>query len=92
AISQGNLTLRIREAPLAVQPSPFGDGETVVLPRTQAEIEDEEGTGLAIVDEAVSLAALVEGLNALGVSTRDMIDILGAIKAAGALHAEFVIQ
>ncbi|MEM0945232.1 MAG: flagellar basal body P-ring protein FlgI, partial [Pseudomonadota bacterium] len=35
AISQGNLTLRIREAPLAVQPSPFGDGETVVLPRTQ---------------------------------------------------------
>ncbi|MEM7508414.1 MAG: flagellar basal body P-ring protein FlgI [Pseudomonadota bacterium] len=92
AISQGNLTLRIRETPVAVQPSPFGEGETVVLPRTEAEIEDETGTGLAIVDDTVSLAALVEGLNALGVSTRDMIDILSSIKAAGALHAEFVIQ
>ena len=92
AISQGNLTLRIRETPLAVQPSPFGEGETVVLPRTEAEIEEEPGTGLAIVDEAVSLAALVEGLNALGVSTRDMIDILSSVKAAGALHAEFIVQ
>ena len=92
AISQGNLTLRIRETPVAVQPSPFGEGETVVLPRTEAEIEEEPGTGLAIVDDSVSLAALVEGLNALGVNTRDMIDILSSIKAAGALHAEFVIQ
>lgn len=92
AISQGNLTLRIRETPVAVQPSPFGDGETVVLPRTEAEIEDAPGTGLAIVDDTVSLASLVEGLNALGVSTRDMIDILSSIKAAGALHAEFVVQ
>lgn len=92
AISQGNLTLRIRETPLAVQPSPFGDGETVVLPRTEAEIEDDPGTGLAIVEDTVSLASLVEGLNALGVSTRDMIDILSSIKAAGALHADFVIQ
>lgn len=92
AISQGDLTLRIREAPIAVQPSPFGDGETVVLPRTDVGIEEEEGEGLAVIEEAVSLANLVEGLNALGVSTRQMIDILSAIKAAGALHAEFVLQ
>ncbi|MEM8755671.1 MAG: flagellar basal body P-ring protein FlgI, partial [Pseudomonadota bacterium] len=92
AISQGDLTLRIREAPIAVQPSPFGDGETVVLPRTDVGIEEEEGEGLAVIEEAVSLASLVEGLNALGVSTRQMIDILSAIKAAGALHAEFVLQ
>ncbi|MGB0411106.1 MAG: flagellar basal body P-ring protein FlgI, partial [Pikeienuella sp.] len=91
AISQGDLTLRIRETPIAVQPSPFGEGETVVLPRTEAAIE-EEGEGLAIVEESVSLANLVEGLNALGVTTRQMIDILNAIKAAGALHAEFVLQ
>lgn len=92
AISQGDLTLRIREAPVAVQPSPFGDGETVVLPRTDVGIEEEEGEGLALLEESVSLANLVEGLNALGVSTRQMIDILSAIKAAGALHAEFVLQ
>lgn len=91
AISQGDLTLRIRETPIAVQPSPFGAGETVVLPRTDVAIE-EEAEGLAIVEESVSLANLVEGLNALGVTTRQMIDILNAIKAAGALHAEFVLQ
>ena len=45
-----------------------------------------------LVDESVSLANLVEGLNALGVSTRQMIDILSAIKAAGALHAEYILQ
>ncbi len=92
AISQGDLTLRIRETPIVSQPSPFGAGETVVLPRTEAAIEEEVGEGLAIVDESVSLANLVEGLNALGVSTRQMIDILSAIKAAGALHAEFILQ
>lgn len=91
AISQGDLTLRIRETPVAVQPNPFSEGETVVLPRTDVDIE-EEGEGLAVIDEQVSLASLVEGLNALGVSTRQMIDILSAIKAAGALHAEFVLQ
>lgn len=92
AISQGDLTLRVREAPIAVQPSPFGQGETVVLPRTEAAIEEAPAEGLAIVPESVSLAALVQGLNALGVNTRQMIDILAAIKAAGALHAEFILQ
>ena len=91
AISQGDLTLRIREVPVIVQPNPFSEGETVVLPRTDVEIE-ETGEGLALIEEQVSLAELVEGLNALGVSTRQMIDILAAIKAAGALHAEFVLH
>ena len=50
------------------------------------------GIGLALVDEAVSLPEVVEGLNALGVSPHDKIDILKAIKAAGALHAEFIVQ
>lgn len=91
AISQGDLTVRIREAPVVVQPSPFGNGETVVLPRTDVAIE-ETGQGLAVIEEAASLAELVRGLNALGVSTRQLIDILSAIKASGALHAEFVLQ
>lgn len=92
AVSQGNLTLTVEEAPIAVQPNPFAEGETVVVPRTFAGIEEEEGTGLAEIPEATTLSEVVAGLNALGVSPRDMIDILKTIKAAGALHAEFVVR
>lgn len=92
AVSQGNLTLRIQEAPVVAQPNPFSNGETVVVPRTQVGIEEEEGTGLALVRGGVDLSEVISGLNALGVSPRDMIDILKSIKAAGALHAEFVVR
>lgn len=92
AVSQGNLTLRIQEAPLVVQPNPFSDGETIVVPRTNAAIEEEPGIGLAEVRDGTSLSQVIAGLNALGVSPRDMIDILKSIKAAGALHAEFIVR
>lgn len=92
AVSQGNLTLRIQEAPIVVQPNPFSDGETVVVPRTRAEINEAPGTGLAEIDGGTSLSEVVSGLNALGVSPRDMIDILKSIKASGALHAEFIVR
>ena len=92
AVSQGNLTLRIQETPLAVQPNPFSDGQTVIVPRTEAAIEEEPGIGLAELPEATSLSEVVAGLNALGVSPRDMIDILKSIKAAGALHADFIVR
>ena len=92
AVSQGNLTLRIEEMPLVIQPNPFSDGETIVVPRTRAGIEEDRGIGLAEVDGGTTLSDVVSGLNALGVSTRDMIDILKTIKAAGALHAEFIVQ
>ncbi|CUH79692.1 flagellar basal body P-ring protein FlgI [Tropicibacter naphthalenivorans] len=92
AVSQGGLTLRIEEAPLAIQPNPFAEGETVVVPRTGAAIEEEPGIGLAEVPTGTSLSEVIAGLNALGVSPRDMIDILKSIKAAGALHADFVVM
>ena len=92
AVSQGNLTLKIEEAPVAVQPNPFAPGQTVVLPRTNAEIQNEPGIGLAEVPGGTTLAEVVAGLNALGVAPRDLIDILKSIKAAGALHADFVVQ
>lgn len=92
AVSQGNLTLRVEETPLAVQPNPFAEGETVVVPRTIAEIEEEPGIALAEVPEGTSLSEVIAGLNSLGVSPRDMIDILKSIKSAGALHAEFIVQ
>ncbi|MGC1497559.1 MAG: flagellar basal body P-ring protein FlgI [Sulfitobacter sp.] len=92
AVSQGNLTLRIQEAPIVVQPNPFSQGATIVVPRTNAAIQEEPGIGLAEVPSGASLSEVIAGLNALGVSPRDMIDILKSIKAAGALHAEFVVR
>jgi len=92
AVSQGNLTLRVEEAPQAIVASPFSKGETVVVPRSSASIVEEPGTQMAEVPEGTSLAEVVGALNALGVSPRDMIDILKSINAAGALHAEFVVQ
>lgn len=92
AVSQNNLTLRVEEAPLAVQPNPFSQGETVIVPRTGVAMQEEPGPGLALVDGGTNLSDVIAGLNALGVSARDMIDILKSIKAAGALHAEFVVR
>ena len=92
AVAQGGLTLRVQEEPLAVQPNPFARGETVVVPRTDASITESPGKGLAHLTEGTTLAQVVEGLNALGVTPHDMIDILKSINAAGALHAEFVVQ
>lgn len=92
AVSQGNLTLRVQEKPLAIQPNPFARGETVVVPRTEASIQQGAGLKMAEVGETSSLSDVVAGLNALGVSPRDMIDILKSINSAGALHAEFVVN
>lgn len=92
AVSQGNLTLRVQETPLVSQPNPFSDGETVVVTEGAAEITEEPGIGFAEVKGSSSLSDVVEGLNALGVSPRDLIDILKAIHAAGALHAELIVN
>ncbi|GMG83853.1 flagellar basal body P-ring protein FlgI [Paralimibaculum aggregatum] len=92
AVAQGNLAIRVQETPLAVQPNPFADGESIVVPRTGIDIEENDQNRLALVEQNVTLADLVDGLNALGVGPRDIIDILKAIKAAGALHAEMIVQ
>lgn len=92
AVAQGNLTIRVQEEPIVIQPNPFSPGETVVVPRSRADIQEEPGIGLAEVRAGTSLSEVIAGLNALGVAPRDMIDILKAIKAAGALHAEFVVN
>lgn len=92
AVSQGNLTLRIEEEALVEQPNPFSEGQTVVVPRTNASIQQNPGVGLAEIREGTSLSEVIAGLNALGVAPQDMIDILKSIKAAGALHAEFIVR
>jgi flagellar P-ring protein FlgI len=92
AVSQGNLTVRVTETPQASQPNPFGQGDTVVVPRTDVEVDTGANNRVAVLNEGTTLAELVQGLNALGVGPRDLIDILSAIKAAGALHAEFIVR
>lgn len=91
AVAQGGLTISVSEAPQVSQPNPLAEGQTVVVPRTAVEVDDGGGASLAMVRGA-SLAQLVAGLNALGVSPRDLITILQAIKAAGALQAEIEVQ
>ncbi len=93
ALAQGNLTIRITETPQVSQPNPFAEeGETVVVPRTDIVIEEEGDKKIAVMQEGVSLQDLVTGLNALGVTPRDIITILQAIKAAGALQAEIEVM
>ena len=92
AIAQGNLTIRVTETPEVSQPQPFGQGRTVVVPRTDIQIDDSKDKKLGVLSTGVTLRELVAGLNALGVSPRDMISILQAIKAAGALQANLEVR
>ena len=91
AVSQGNLTVTISETPQVSQPAPFSRGRTVVVPRTKVGVQ-EDGRKLAIVPDGVSLQQLVDGLNALGIGPRDLISILQAIKAAGAVQADVEVM
>ena len=91
AIAQGNLTVSITEAPQVSQPAPLSRGRTRVVPRTRLGVQ-EDGHKLALVRESVSLQQLVDGLNALGIGPRDMIAILQAIKAAGAIQADIEVM
>lgn len=92
AVAQGNLTVTIAESPEVSQPNPFANGQTVVVPRTDISVTDESDHKLAVVRESVTLQELVDGLNALGIGPRDLISILQAIKAAGALQAEIEVM
>jgi flagellar P-ring protein precursor FlgI len=92
AIAQGNLTIRVTETPEVSQPAPFSKtGTTQVVPRTQIQVDDSHGNKMAVLQPGVSLQKLVDGLNALGVGPRDIISILQAIKAAGALQADIQV-
>lgn len=92
AIAQGNLTIRITETPQVSQPNPFSStGETVEVDRTAIEVDEDEGHRLAVLPAGISLQELVNGLNSLGIGPRDLIQILQAIKAAGALQAEIEV-
>jgi flagellar P-ring protein precursor FlgI len=92
AVAQGNLTVTISEQPQVSQPNALSNGQTVVVPRTGVQVDASEGNKLAMVREGVTLRELVDGLNALGIGPRDLIAILQAIKASGALQADIEVM
>ena len=91
AVAQGNLTVTISESPQVSQPNPLSRGRTVVTPRTSVGVT-EDGKKFALVKDGVSLQQLVDGLNGLGIGPRDLIGILQAIKAAGAIQADIEVM
>jgi len=90
AVSHGNLTLTVKETPKVSQPKPLSGGETKETPRTELKVKEEQKR-LSLLPEGNTIGDVVQGLNLLGVTPRDLISILQAIKAAGALQAELVI-
>jgi flagellar P-ring protein precursor FlgI len=91
AIAQGNLTITVSESRQVSQPNSFSRGTTQVVPRSRVGVQ-EDGKRLAVVKDGVSLQQLVDGLNALGIGPRDMIAILQAVKAAGAIQADIEVM
>jgi flagellar P-ring protein precursor FlgI len=92
AIAQSNLTVKITETPQVSQPNPFAEqGQTVTVPRTDLAVNQGADVRLAPLETGVTLQDLVTGLNKLGMQPRDIITLLQAIKAAGALQAEIEV-
>ncbi len=93
AVTVGGLVIRTREAPGVSHPGPFARaGESVAVPRTRIRIEEGKGRRLVVVPANVTLGELVNRLNALGLGSRDLIGVLQAIKASGALQAEIMVR
>ncbi|RYF04472.1 MAG: hypothetical protein EOO40_11180 [Deltaproteobacteria bacterium] len=91
AIAHGGLTLEVREQPLVSQPGPFSSGTTQVVNSTQIAAEEAKASMTAL-SPGTSLGEVVKALNTLGVSPRDLLAILQALKSSGALRAELEIQ
>ena len=87
----GMAKIKITEVPFVSQPLPFNNGETVVGATSLIDINEENESRLSVLDTGVNLQELVDGLNALGVMPRDLISILQAIKASGALQADIEV-
>lgn len=90
AVAHGNLTVQISEQPAVSQPLPFSQGRTVVTPQSTVQVQEGKGS-INVVGGGATIGEVIKGLNAIGATPRDIITILQAIKAAGALHAELEI-
>ncbi len=90
ALSHGNLTVEIVTSFEPSQPPPLSRGQTVVVPQSDTRVT-EEPDRVILFEEGVTVGEIVEALNAIGASSRDMIAIFQAMRAAGALHAELIV-
>jgi flagellar P-ring protein precursor FlgI len=90
AIAHGDITVRVSETPRVSQPAPFSRGETTVVTDTTVSVDEKGGSVTAL--RGASLQALVSGLNRLGLKPSGIIAVLQAIKTAGALNAELIVQ
>lgn len=91
AISHGNLHVMITSTPVISQPAPLSQGQTVVTQQTTVEVSEEEAR-LFVLPDQTTIGDLVAALNAIGVTPRDLVAILQAVKAAGALQAQLEIM
>lgn len=89
-VSHGTITVKVSEAPSVSQPQPFSNGETVVVPETSVSVGESGGSVTQL--KGASLQELVTALNRMGLKPQGIIAILEAIKSAGALQAELVVQ
>ncbi len=90
AVAHGNLTVSIQVDPSVSQPNPLAQGQTAVVERAQVEVKSDK-SGLVVLPNAASLADVVRALNAVGATPTDLLAILQALKAAGALKAELEV-
>ena len=89
AVAHGNLQITVQESEQVSQPGPFSQGQTVVTPQTDINVR-EENRKLNML-EGATLQELVDGLNAIGATPRDLISILRSLKASGSLHADLEV-
>jgi flagellar P-ring protein FlgI len=90
AVAHGNLSVRIATQYDVSQPAPMSNGQTTVTPNTELDVNEGDAQ-LVTLDAGATLADVVRALNLLGVTPRDIIAVMQALKAAGALRAEIVI-
>jgi flagellar P-ring protein precursor FlgI len=92
AIAQGNLTIQVQETPGVAMPNSFTNAPPVVVPQSNIAVAEDTAKLALVGGNGVPLRELVTGLNALGVSPRDLIVILQALKTSGALQAEIEVM
>ncbi|KEQ16354.1 flagellar basal body P-ring protein FlgI [Endozoicomonas numazuensis] len=90
AVSHGSLVVTVRESTEVSQPNPFGQGTTTAVDKSDVQIEEQKGRTF-IMPDSVSLQEIVTAINSVGATPTDLMSILQALKAAGALRAELIV-
>ncbi len=91
AVSHGSLTVTISENPQVSQPNPLAQGQTTVTPQSEVKVDEEGSNHMFVFNPGVSLDEIVKAVNAVGAAPSDLVAILEALKAAGALRAELIV-